>query len=107
MDNAIYKEVRALVAKYRSIKEDRLSEDTDIFKLGMDGDDAREFMEVFAKEFGVDMSEFEFSKHFGPEGFNPVSFLYCLLFARERLRRLPITLGDLTEAAKTKKWLKR
>jgi hypothetical protein len=48
----------------------------------MDGTDAVEFMEAFSKEFNVDMSEFEFDKHFGPEGFSPLDLfdiVYCWL----------------------------
>jgi hypothetical protein len=43
--------------------EPRLGED-----LGVDGDDAAEFFEAFAKDFVVDLSALRFAYHFGPEG---------------------------------------
>jgi hypothetical protein len=107
MNQEIFEKVCAFVAEHRSVKKGELTEQTELLKLGMDGDDAREFMEAFSDKFAVDMSEFEFSKHFGPEGFNPIYYFYCLLFSRDKLRQLPITLGDLTKAAQNKKWGKR
>lgn len=43
--------------------QSRLLED-----LGLDGDDAAAFMTAFAREFAVDLQDFPFSRHFGPEG---------------------------------------
>ena len=76
----------------------------------MDGIDAVEFMEAFSKEFNVDMSEFEFDKHFGPEGFSPLDLfdiVYCWLgriFKKDLSGDIAITLRDLVSAAKAKKW---
>ena len=46
----------------RIFAESRLAED-----LGLDGDDAHEFMTAFAKRFGVNLDGFMFSRHFGAE----------------------------------------
>lgn len=107
MSEDAFEKIRSFVSEFRRVRKNKLSLDTDIYKLGLDGDDAREFMEAFGFKFGVDMTEFEFSKHFGAEGFNPFYFLYCLLFDRKKLHRIPITLRDLTEAAKNMKWPKK
>ena len=101
-----FEAVRAFVSERLFMEIERLTKDMDLVQLGLDGNDALEFMEAFRDKFGVDMSEFKFSEHFGPEaGLNPFYYIYCLLFARDKLRKLPITLDDLAEAAKNKRWI--
>src|SRR5690348_1284051 len=49
----------------------KLTSDTRLAQeLGIDGDDAVEFFEVFAQEFGVDLQELRmhWDQHFAPEG---------------------------------------
>lgn len=105
LSNHIEDKVREFVLKYGLGKSVKLSLDTQIGKLGLDGDDALEFMTTFAEKFNVNMDGFDFDKHFGPEaGFNPFLFMYYLLLDKEKLHRIPITVGDLTEAAKNGKW---
>jgi len=108
MNEEIFEKVRDFVVEHTGVDKNKLSEQTELHKLRMDGDDALELMEEFSNKFSVDMSEFEFNKHFGPEaGFNPIVYMYYLVFARDKLRLMPITLRDLTEAAQNKKWVKR
>ena len=66
--------------------------------LGLDGTDAYEFFDAFAREFKVDMSAFDFAKHFGPEGLNPASLL------SKRKEFQPVEIADLIEAARSKVW---
>ena len=82
--------------------------------LGMDGDDAAEFLEEFAKRFEVNMECFKFEKHFGPEGMYPWQFPVFVwrLISGIWDRREPedidglkvIKVEDLIQAAKTKRW---
>lgn len=94
---------------------DHLTLDTTLLgDLGTDGADGWELIETFGEEFQVDLSGFEPSKHFGPEGIGcPVSLL--IWFVEVVLRRrdshevwglTPITIRDLVAAAERKKWLK-
>ena len=39
---------------------------------GVDGDDAVELMEAFMEDFHVEMSDFRFKQHFGPEAGDPL-----------------------------------
>jgi hypothetical protein len=110
MNEEIYDEVQAFVSKFWHVKKGKLKEETELGKLGMAGDDAIEFMEAFMEKFNVDMTEFEFDKHFDPECFDLLKDFYrlfLLMFDRKRLLHIPITLRDLTEAAESKKWPKR
>ena len=100
-DAALYERVRTFASE--CVREDpaRLTLETRLFH-----DPGVELILAFAEEFGVDISEFDWRRHFGPEG------LGCLLFAvRGRVRTdgpwpEPITLRDLAEAAQAKRWVK-
>jgi hypothetical protein len=74
--------------------------------LGVDGDDAGDLLQHFSARFHVDISAFQFSRHFGPEaGWNPLYFIYRCLFARRREPDdLPVTIQDLAEAAEAGVW---
>jgi hypothetical protein len=72
--------------------------------LRMDGDDAADFLAVFSKRFGVDLSRLEFQRHFSPEGgINLVSMLFMSGFPSY----VPVTIADLVDAATSKVWLEK
>jgi hypothetical protein len=79
------------------------SDDVDLFDgLGIDGDEAFEFMDSFAARFGVDTSGYRWYFHHGEEGWN-----FGGLFVRPpyaRVKRIPITAGILGAAIETRKW---
>jgi hypothetical protein len=107
--------VKGFVANERGVDPLRIKLDTTLFgDLGTDGADGWELIEAFGKEFEVDRSGFDWSRHFGPEaGCNPFTFIPLLI--EEVLRRrdphvisglTSITIRDLIEAAEQKTWLK-
>jgi hypothetical protein len=74
--------------------------------LKLDGDDAQEFMSEFSRWFSVDLGNFHYERHFGPEaGFNPFSSLYRLLLKSGKGRLEPLTIADLLRAATHGKWI--
>lgn len=78
---------------------------TDIARdLGVDGDDAREFIRRFAGQFSVDLSEFDFSMYFGDERFDPIGLMKSLLAGRRT--KAAITVERLFRAAKERRWLR-
>jgi acyl carrier protein len=80
----------------------RLRED-----LGLDGDDAVEFLNAFAETFGVDMSAFDFGEHFGAEsGLGPRTLLRAILPGTRRSMRTktPVRISDLMEAVSKRQW---
>ena len=125
------------VRRHRKLTTDtRLAQD-----LGMDGDDAIEFLEQFAQEFNVDLADLRihWDQHFAPEG--SLSFgamvvvVLCItagFWLRDatgilpawawglsligvaalihhrlsRDRSIPVTLGDLVEAVRLRRWNK-
>ncbi len=112
MNDEIFARVKAFVAEHHRIAEKKFNPDTRLVEdLGIDGDDAVELIEAFCDEFEIqDMSDFNFSNYFGPEGCDLIGslfgFLYDLLFDKEKLRSTstPITLHDLAESAEAKRW---
>jgi hypothetical protein len=75
--------------------------------LGIDGDDGVELMENFSKEFQVDLSTFQFDKYFGIEsGFNPIMWVLSIFFCSSILKLESLTVQDLVDSAKAKRWLK-
>jgi hypothetical protein len=98
--------VKQFVADETGGKADHLKLTTRLLHdLGVDGDDGPEYMQAFAECFDVNLSQFEANRHFGPEaGCNPIFYVYSVLFARDRPKRVPITIRDLVEAARRRKW---
>lgn len=70
--------------------------------IGVDGDDADEFMGAYFDRFGVEGGDYDWSRYFGEEGFNPVSVLIDIVKRKPALR--PLTLGMLELAAMTGRW---
>ena len=99
--------VKSLVAQQTAIRIEKLSLQTELGKdLGVDGDDAVELLSKFSEEFQVDLSTFQFDKYFGPEaGIDPIWALISFLDASRR-KLEPVTIQDLVDAAKAKRWLK-
>jgi hypothetical protein len=81
-----------------------LSEDADILDtLGIDGDDAFNFIERFATKFEIDISNYHWYFHHGEE----VSLNIGSLFFKppyRRVDRIPILPQVLAEAIHTKRW---
>lgn len=103
LNDETYLSIRSMLIKQFGFSE-KLSYET-IINKEIDGDDALEFIETFSAKYNVDMSGFRFDDYFGPElGFNPIYYLLCMIFARHKLKRIPITVRDLVEIAKKHKW---
>jgi hypothetical protein len=79
------------------------ADDADLFEVfGIEGDDASEFMEAFAAQFGVDMSDYRWYFHHSEEGQNVGSVFFHP--PDRRVQRIPITMHLLLEAIETKQW---
>ena len=101
----ILTEVCELIHEHTSVRKDRLSENTILQKLGLDGDDADELMIEYAQKFHVDMDDYDFEEYFDVEGtFGPIYDLYLLLFKREKLKKTDISVAELVDAAMAGKW---
>jgi len=76
--------------------------DSDIFSMGVYGDDFHELMNTYAETFDVDMSEYLWYFHTNEEGIN-----IGMLFFRPpymRVKRIPVTPLMLNEFVELKRW---
>ncbi len=107
-------DIIAFVARETGIHPSKLTLSTRLLDdLGIDGDDAVEFFEHFEQAFGVDLSDFPYYRHFGPEGWDlfagKLTRFIWHLFNIEYLytyEYIPITIEDLIVAAHAKRWVK-
>lgn len=68
--------VKNFISGEFGIDESRIKFDTDLQSdLNIYGDDASEFISLFAKQFNVDIKSFNFDEYFKGEGFSFVEFL--------------------------------
>ncbi|PXX41537.1 DUF1493 family protein [Undibacterium pigrum] len=74
-------EVKHCIADFAGVPIQNLSDDTSLFHdLGMDGDDALEFMQEFSRRFHVDLAQFVHSDYFGAEAAsNPLALVTGLI----------------------------
>jgi acyl carrier protein len=105
-NDTIENKVIAFVAEETSALRDEIGPATELGRdIGMDGDEAEEFMKAFQAAFDVDMQDFEFSRHFGPEApFSLIWYVFMLVFHRHSLKFEPIAVSDLVRAAREKRW---
>src|SRR5262245_47719020 len=80
-----------------------LHPETDLWDIGVDGDDARDLLLRLSNDFGVNLESMQLHRHFGPEGTNLFS-VFLPGWWRWRRERIPVTIADLVEAAHTKTW---
>jgi hypothetical protein len=106
--------VISFVAKERAIRPERITLDTTLWcDLGADGADGWDLIDAFGKEFEVDLSGFDPTKHFGPEASATPASLLTWLIEEWLLKRdphevwgiAPITIRDLIESAEKKHWI--
>ncbi|RMN44134.1 MULTISPECIES: DUF1493 family protein [Pseudomonas syringae group] len=68
--------------------------------LGLDGEDASDFMEGFFEHFGVDPGDYDHYRYFKPEGTD----IFVFFRSKDRRAKTVMTLGMLYNAAKMKAW---
>jgi Protein of unknown function (DUF1493) len=80
-----------------------LSARDDLFgRLGIEGDDAFEFMDRFAARFEIDASKYLWYFHHAEEGANLGGIFHKPPY--RRVARIPVTLDLLAEAVRAKRW---
>ncbi|WP_162496643.1 DUF1493 family protein [Pseudomonas syringae] len=68
--------------------------------LGLDGDDASDFMENFFEHFGVTPGDYDHYRYFKPEGTD----IFVFFRSKDRRAKTVMTLGMLYNTAQTKAW---
>ena len=81
---------------------DHLAADTDIFSVGVGGDDFHDLIDEFAQTYSVDMTAYLWYFHSDEEGNNIGGLFFPPPY--KRVKRIAITPLLLTEFANTGKW---
>ena len=107
-DISIEEQVKSFVAQQTAYRIDKISMSTLLHKdLGVDGDDAVELLENFSEKFQVDLSAFELDRYFrGEVSFDPFVWFAAMLSRTAVCDLEPLTVQDLVNSAKAKRWLK-
>ena len=97
------RDIEALITEFGGREPDAAGRDDLLGRLGLDGDDAFEFIEAFASRFSVDISGYRWEFHHADEGalLNPG---WPFKAPHQKVERIPLTLDLLTEAAMTGIW---
>lgn len=103
----IVDQVLAFTAAETGVDLQKLTLNTTLARdLGLDGDDADEFLTNFAKQFQVDLSGFTFNLHFGPEAVSSLD-IFLQSSSNQKSTLIPITLSDLIDSVAAGYWAKR
>ena len=103
MDKQLLDDVKDFVSRHSGVSFHKLFAPTRLREeLYVNGDHAREMMQAFEREFGVDMSAFHFADYFAPSSWNPLVAIGNL-FSPKDLKTLMIS--DLEQAARLGKWI--
>ena len=106
-EQALLDQIVALVSRTSGVPADRIRPETRLAEdLGVDGDDADELLDAYARRFGVDLAAFEFSRYFGEEP-NLMAFAHWVrdLWRGDARPTRPLTIAMLAAAAERGRWV--
>lgn len=93
-------EIIHLVKDFSGI--DEINPESDIFNLGVVGDDFHEMIDKYSETYEIDMTEYLWYFHSDEEGQNFGALFFKPPYSR--VERIPVTPRLLTEFLNTKKW---
>lgn len=110
MEDSLKLQLLEFTAMATGVPISKLSINSRLFEdLGLEGDDALEFMDSYFEKFKVDSADFQFGDYFGPEGFDLIGLLINLIFdfLRGNSQSLkPLRISDLINSAQQGMWEK-
>jgi len=83
---------------------ENITDDTDIFYIGIVGDDFHELIKKFAKTYSVDMTNYLWYFHADEEGVRSSIGGFFFAPPYKRVKHIPVTPLLLNEFANRKKW---
>jgi hypothetical protein len=83
---------------------DEIEPDSDIFEIGMVGDDFHEMIEKYAKKYSVNMTSYLWYFHTDEEGFGSLGGLFFDP-PYKRVKRIPVTPAMLADFANKGQWV--
>ena len=98
-------EIIEFISQSLSIPLNKITKTASLFHdLGIDGDDAIDFLNEFSHTFGVSLSQFRFNEYFGPEGSaTPWGFIKEIVTKSSFTQKKRLEVKDLIQAVSTGK----
>ncbi|MDB5151972.1 MAG: acyl carrier protein [Mucilaginibacter sp.] len=97
-------ELKAFVIKQSAVDDEEITPETQLANdLGVNGDDAIEFIIAYGKRFNVDVSKFMAADYFGPEGDVILPSLIRSITGKLKPRKKGLTVGHLEKGIKAGK----
>src|SRR5438270_11601598 len=97
--NNVFLRLKEFVIKQSCVDDEEITSETRIQNdLGINGDDAVEFIIAFGKEFSVDVSNFLAADYFEPEGDWILPTIIRFLSGREKTPKKDLTVGQLQKS---------
>ena len=93
-------EIKGFIKELSGI--DEINTESDIYSLGITGDDFHEMIAEYSKNYKVDMSEYLWYFHADEEGLSFGKLFFKPPYSR--VERVPVTPKILAEFAETRKW---
>jgi acyl carrier protein len=94
--NDIFEKLKNFVIKESYVEDEVITTETKIADdLGVNGDDAVEFLIAYGKEFDVDVSKFMAADYFSPEGSGFISLIKSFLRIEDDSTKKHLTVGHL------------
>jgi hypothetical protein len=105
----IAENVFKLVERVTGISAEKMRKDPQLrLNASIDGDDAVDLLEAFAKEFEVNMQGFVYERYFGSEGIrDPISTLFGWIRQLWRPASQLLTARALVDSAVARHWVDR
>lgn len=101
--DTLFHQIRLLVAEKTGAPLERVREDTRLHEnLKLYGDDIADLILSYRDHFGVDISNYRWYHHTGPEGCNPLWVFYRPWWSKKT--HIPIRVADLVDGAYTGTW---
>ena len=103
MNDTIFNNIKSFVEEVRWKYPFELQRETRVEQdLGITGDDAYDFINVFSKQFSVDVTNFNFDSYFELEGDWILPALVRSFRGIKKEEKLVLTLGELEKAVESK-----
>jgi hypothetical protein len=101
-DTNLEHRIRDFVSDKADLQDLTLEIDLLTGKYGLYGDDVWDLMQKFSDEFQVELKDFRWYHHSGPEGCNPLWIFFKPWWTKKT--HVPTTLNDLIQSARSGKW---
>ena len=98
MKEELLQTVRIFISKFSGISETRIFENSNLEEdLNIYGEDAVELINIYGKEFSIDVSKFLAADYFSDDGGIRLQFFMKLLRGKRKIQKKTLTVAHLVK----------